>query len=86
MIDISATGDPRIFKERVDTLIDELKACPPAEGFKEVLVPGEIEFGKEDVNRKRGLLIGPGVKRDLISLKKEFKIGIDLENAFTLTE
>jgi LDH2 family malate/lactate/ureidoglycolate dehydrogenase len=85
VVDISATGDPRAFKERVDILIDELKACPPAEGVKEVLIPGEIEFAKEEINRKKGLLIGLGVKRDLTSLKNEFKIDIELEKAITIT-
>lgn len=82
-IDVSATGEVAAFKARVDQLIDELKACEPAEGFAEVLVPGEIEFRKEEINRQRGVLIGPGVLRDLNTLKRELKIDIVLEDAIS---
>ncbi len=79
VMDAGATIGAAAFKARIDQLIDELKACEPAEGFKEVLVPGEIEFSNEAVNAKRGIAIGPGVLRDLNSLKKDYRIDMNLE-------
>ena len=36
-------GGIKLFKNRVDEMIDRLKACPPAPGVQEVLYPGELE-------------------------------------------
>ncbi len=77
--DVGATIGGQAFKARVDQLIDELKATEPAEGFKQVLVPGEIEAANEIANAKRGLAIGPGVLRDLNSLKADYHIDMNLE-------
>jgi LDH2 family malate/lactate/ureidoglycolate dehydrogenase len=85
VVDIGATIGAEAFKARVDQLIDELKACEPAQGVNQVLVPGEIEFANEQVNARRGLAIGPGVLRDLNSLKKDYSIDIKLEEHITST-
>jgi LDH2 family malate/lactate/ureidoglycolate dehydrogenase len=79
VVDVAATIGAEAFKARVDQLIDELKATEPAEGFKQVLVPGEIEAANELAIAKRGIAIGPGVLRDLNSLKADYGIDIDLE-------
>ena len=66
------------FAERVDELIDDLKASKPVPGTKEVLVPGEIEFANEERNSKRGLLVGPGVLKDLESLRTDYGLSMNL--------
>jgi len=65
------------FAERVDILIDDLKSSTPTPGTKEVLVPGEIEFANEEKNRTRGLLVGPGVLKDLESLRSDYGIALN---------
>ncbi|MBC8495946.1 Ldh family oxidoreductase [archaeon] len=49
------------FKQEVADLLDEIKSCKPAEGFKEVMIPGEratrnrkrnIEFGYLEIDEK----------------------------------
>ena len=77
--DPAATIGAPAFKARIDQLIDELNACEPAAGFERVLVPGEIETANEAVNVKAGIPIGPGVLRDLNSLKRDYHIDVDLE-------
>jgi LDH2 family malate/lactate/ureidoglycolate dehydrogenase len=42
-LDVAAFGDPDGFTERMEQLIDEVKAVPLAPGFDEVLYPGELE-------------------------------------------
>lgn len=42
-IAISAFTDVAAYKRNIDLLIQGIKGLPPAEGFQEVLVPGEIE-------------------------------------------
>ena len=43
------------FKQEVTDFANYLKATPPAEGFKEVYYPGEIEFRKEQDRRANGV-------------------------------
>ncbi len=42
-IDVELFGDVDTYKESVDTLVDSLKALPRADGFDEILMPGEPE-------------------------------------------
>ena len=43
------------YRERMDTLIERVHACPTAQGFDEVLMPGEPERRHEDERRRRGI-------------------------------
>jgi LDH2 family malate/lactate/ureidoglycolate dehydrogenase len=43
------------YRARIDTLIDRMKSAPLAEGFAEVLVPGEPEDRHEATRRKAGI-------------------------------
>jgi LDH2 family malate/lactate/ureidoglycolate dehydrogenase len=43
------------YRARIDTLIDRVKASPLAEGFAEVLVPGETEDRFEAERQRRGI-------------------------------
>lgn len=48
---------PTDFKVEVEAFVRYLKATPPAEGFEEVLYPGEIEYRTEQRRRREGILI-----------------------------
>jgi LDH2 family malate/lactate/ureidoglycolate dehydrogenase len=43
------------YRARIDTLVDRIKSAPLAEGFTEVLVPGEPEDRHEAQRRKTGI-------------------------------
>jgi LDH2 family malate/lactate/ureidoglycolate dehydrogenase len=43
------------YRARIDTLVDRIKSAPLAEGFTEVLVPGEPEDRHEAQRRKAGI-------------------------------
>ena len=79
-LDTAATMGAAQFKARIDQLIDELKACEPAEGFKGVLVPGEIEAANEQANARQGIAIGSGVLPDLNGLKRDYRTDMSLED------
>jgi len=76
-IDIAAFQDVQGFKQRMDQMIAELKASRRAEDCDEILMPGEPEFLKREKNLKEGFRIGPGVLRDLISIKERYGLKID---------
>ena len=77
-IDIASFRDVAGFKGQIDQMIDEIKASKPAPQVDEILVPGEIEFRNEEYNREHGIVVGPGVLRDLDQLRREFDLDINL--------
>ena len=54
-IDPEAFGGVTAFGERVDALWRQIRAVPPAEGFGEVLAPGEVELRTERKRRAEGI-------------------------------
>lgn len=76
VIDIKSFSDPGIFKARIDQMIDEIKNSEKAYGVDEIFVPGEIEFNNEAENLIKGIEIGPGVLKDLNTLR--IRYGIDV--------
>jgi LDH2 family malate/lactate/ureidoglycolate dehydrogenase len=58
------------YRARIDTLIDRVKSAPLAEGFSEVLVPGEPEDRYEAQRRKSGI---PYAASEVNALQDEAK-------------
>jgi LDH2 family malate/lactate/ureidoglycolate dehydrogenase len=44
-----------VYQSRMDTLVERIKASPKAEGFDEILLPGELEAREEQLRRQTGL-------------------------------
>ena len=73
-----ATVGREAFVDRVDSLIEDLKACEPAVGHDAVRVPGEIEFEQTARNREDGICVGPGVLTELTELSRFYSIEMDI--------
>jgi len=58
------------YRARIDTLIDRMKSAPLAEGFSDVLVPGEPEDRHEAQRRRSGI---PYAASEVKSLQEEAK-------------
>jgi LDH2 family malate/lactate/ureidoglycolate dehydrogenase len=56
------------YEARMDTLVERAKACPMADGFEEILMPGEPEARSERQRGRTGIPLTPDV-RD--ALRKE---------------
>jgi LDH2 family malate/lactate/ureidoglycolate dehydrogenase len=48
------------YRARMDTLVERVRACPRAEGFDEILLPGEMESREEAKRRESGIPYGTG--------------------------
>src|SRR6201998_4827190 len=72
---VSGCRDLNTFRQEVTDFANYLKATPPAQGFKEVFYPGEVEFRKEKERRANGI---PVEDATWAKLK-------DLANGFGLT-
>jgi len=62
------------YKEHTDNLIRGLKALPRAEGFEEILVPGEPEDRAYDERVRNGIPLPEGTIRNLRSIAERFKV------------
>jgi LDH2 family malate/lactate/ureidoglycolate dehydrogenase len=56
------------YQARIDRLVERLRQCPPAQGFGEVLLPGEPEAREEAVRRRRGIPYGAA---EIAALRQE---------------
>jgi LDH2 family malate/lactate/ureidoglycolate dehydrogenase len=56
------------FRHRMDTLVQRVHACPIAEGFEEILMPGEFEARLETERMRAGIPYNPD---DLAAIQKE---------------
>jgi uncharacterized oxidoreductase len=68
------------FKRDVDDFISQLKRIPPAEGFNEVMYPGEIEWRTAKQRSKDGIFIEDTTWKALEGLMKDFGIQIEMES------
>lgn len=78
VLDIEAFMDVSRFKERVDLMIDEIKACRKRSGVEEILLPGELSFRKALKNREQGIPIGEETINEIQALCKELGVTYSL--------
>lgn len=62
------------FTERVDNMLEEFKACPPAPGVERVYIPGEIEAQKERISKENGIEISDAVALELRAVGERFGV------------
>ncbi len=74
LLDIEAFEDVAVFTDRIDRMIDEIKAGKLRPGAREILIPGERSFATAQVNRDRGIVIGEATLKELKALCSEFRI------------
>ncbi|TKJ47698.1 hypothetical protein CEE34_02390 [Candidatus Aerophobetes bacterium Ae_b3a] len=58
------------FKLKVHRLIRDCKSCVPVEGFKQVLLPGEIEFKEAQERKKKGIPVEEKQWEDMVEILK----------------
>lgn len=54
-IDVEQFVPREVFAERVEELAREVHGTPPAEGFSEVLLPGDLELRQEEIRSREGI-------------------------------
>jgi uncharacterized oxidoreductase len=55
MFNVEAFRPLKQFKAEVADFARYLKATPPAQGYTEVMYPGEVEYRREQERRKNGI-------------------------------
>lgn len=64
------------YTARVDQLIEELKQCPPAAGFTEVMLPGEIERRTEVERQRSGIPVTEEIIKSLVAVGKDLGVAL----------
>jgi LDH2 family malate/lactate/ureidoglycolate dehydrogenase len=75
-LDINAFQPIAEFRDRIDRYIAELKSVPLAQGFEEIVYPGEIEARNEIRNRADGILLPQDTIADIQKLARETSVSI----------
>ena len=70
--------DLETFKARTDAMYDELKAAPTAPGFREIMIPGEIEFHLTRQAEREGIDISPAIEQDFADLAARYGVPLEL--------
>jgi len=81
VIDIGKFRDYQEYKKDILHLINNVKSCPPMDGFTEVLIPGEIEEREAEKRMKEGIPIEDATWQELIKLAKELNIRPPVEHS-----
>lgn len=66
----------REYIEDLRELINLIKSCPLADGFNEILLPGELEERIYERRVKEGILVDESIWKDLKTVSE--KLGIEL--------
>jgi ureidoglycolate dehydrogenase (NAD+) len=75
-IDISTFTDLETYQDNVDETIDLIKDLPKADGFDEILVPGEPEDRTYETRTQDGILLPDGTVRNLIEVAEKLGIAV----------
>jgi LDH2 family malate/lactate/ureidoglycolate dehydrogenase len=70
-IDIEAFTEIDVFKESIDSMISDLKSSRLADGFEEILVPGEPEFREEKRRIQDGVYLDDSIYERILKTAKE---------------
>jgi uncharacterized oxidoreductase len=84
-LDIEQFVSGQTFRRQVMTLIHHVKSCPPAPGYEEVFVPGELEHREAQKRRRVGILVDDTTWQEIQSLARRYSIGSDLNGDFDLS-
>jgi ureidoglycolate dehydrogenase (NAD+) len=75
-VNIGLFTDLTAYKSRVDTVGDLLKGLARADGFDEILVPGEPEDRVHEERAKHGIPLPPGTLMNLRQVSERFHIPV----------
>jgi LDH2 family malate/lactate/ureidoglycolate dehydrogenase len=78
LMNINAFMEARLFIERIDSAIDEIKACRKRPGVEEILIPGERSHRRKIRNLRDGVPLGDETVSELEALCTEFGIPCDI--------
>ena len=77
VLDISAYMSVEQFRHQIDGLIKYLKSSSPVDDFSEVTVPGELDFGKMEERKRKGIPVEDSIWKNIKELAKKLDVKIE---------
>jgi len=65
------------FKARIDSMIRHIKSAKKRHGFKEILLPGELEWLEEERRRRDGIFVDDVWWKAILKVTEELKVNVD---------
>lgn len=65
------------FRQKMDTMIRDIKTSPRAKGVEEIFLPGEIEHRKREKRIAEGIPLGPKTYADLVEIGDRMNLRIE---------
>jgi LDH2 family malate/lactate/ureidoglycolate dehydrogenase len=62
------------FEDRMEQKEKETRESLPADGFKQVLMPGDLEHQKTQDQKQNGIVISPQICQELLNLAKRYEV------------
>jgi LDH2 family malate/lactate/ureidoglycolate dehydrogenase len=81
VIDLSAFGDPAVFKHAVDKLVRDIRGSERLPGVDRIWLPGEQSHQRRQQYESQGIPIARGLVQDLDALARELQIAPLLQEA-----
>lgn len=75
-IDVGKLVEPEIFASRVDSIFADMRDAGTAK--RPVYIPGEIEAGKAELAREKGIEIAPAILEGLTQLADRYALSLDI--------
>jgi uncharacterized oxidoreductase len=75
-VDPKTFGDAADYRRRVTEVAEFVKETPPAEGFEEVLLPGEGGYRRMEENSKTGIALPESTWASICDIAKEVDVSI----------
>ena len=76
-IDVNAFTPINAYQKGVRTFLDVIKSTPPAQGFDEVLSPGDFEARNRNERLKNGIEIPDTIYRQLLVCAEKLNVPIN---------
>lgn len=70
-------GDPTVFRQGLDAMIQAINDSPPTAGFGQVLVPGQGAHATEQERLREGIPINAATMAALQSLAEQYKVPLE---------
>ena len=67
-------GDPQVFRQGMDAMIQAINDSPPSAGFQQVLVPGQRAYATQQERLREGIPVNAATMAALQSLSEEYDV------------
>ncbi|MFZ4451255.1 Ldh family oxidoreductase [Salibacterium aidingense] len=74
LLDIKHWMDLNVYEDRVEQMLGEIKQSPLADGFEEILYPGERRARSYDKSAREGIPVTENIEKELQQLGKKYNV------------